>query len=323
MSQKIMADIVVLAEREVLVSQAMGEALLARVPHHPFEEDGIGPIYRVNGMTCEIAQLGLPTSPWGERVLFVWYSGGHADANLRYAEELDQIFSAKRYLALYRHRSSQGQRRLTIHPVGNVATPHTPDYGDGHSLAYADPILMSAGLRCLQDVVKERGLSDVSVSFEITHHNPTHLGAPIHFWEIGDGPSQWEDAALVDAAVEALVRCLSQDLPTPRYRCLGISYGDHYALSFTRLALGAEVAFGHLISTHALPSMKLEDFQQAIEKTVGGVDAILYKRLKGLSPLERKRLEGYCQKHGIRLQKYDAPLDRDTKGAEVSDVSEV
>ncbi|MCB9644686.1 MAG: hypothetical protein H6728_16550 [Myxococcales bacterium] len=307
--QKIMADIVVLAEREVIVSQAMGTALLARVDHEPLHEVGEGGVLHAEGMRIEAYRLLLPSSPWGERVIFAWFQGGHEDANLRFAEDLDVFFDAKRYLTLYRHRSNQSLRRLTIHPVGNFATPPSPDYGEPHSLAFADPLLMSAGLRCLRDVVQDRGLEDVEVSFEITHHNPTGLQAPIHFLEIGDGPEQWEDHTLVDAAIEAVVRCLSQPLPTPRYRCVGVSYGDHYALSFTKLALEGDLCFGHLIPTHALPSMKLEDFQQAVEKTVGGVDAILYKRLKGLSAFERKRLEGYCQKQGIRLQKYDQPLE--------------
>jgi D-tyrosyl-tRNA(Tyr) deacylase len=165
---------------------------------------------------------------------------------------------------------------------------------------------MYDGLLHLRDVVRQRQL-DCTYCYEITHHNPTDLSASVLFLEVGDGPEEWRDRELAGAAAEAALRLCFEPPRDPRCRCLGISHGDHYAGNFARLALEEGYAFGHILSGRSLPELRLQDFQNAMERTEGSIDRIVFKRLKGLPLPERGRLEEYCQSRGILLEKYRRP----------------
>lgn len=289
------ADVVLLAERETDPSRAMGEALLGRVPHTPVAVPDLPPPARVEAYRLE--------GPAGREVLFAWYTRGLPAANLRHADDLDGAFRAGAYVMLYRHRSSQAARRLTVHPVGNCAEPPGPEYGPSRRLALASPALLRDGLVHLDAVARERDL-DCPVSYEVSHHDPTELAAPVMFLEIGDGAEAYGDPALVEAAAEAALRVAFRPLPPPRTTCVGISYQSHYAESYGRATLSRDWGFGHIVSSWLLPGMTADDVARAVDRTVGRVDRIVYKRLKGFPAAERERLEAWCAARGILLEKW-------------------
>ena len=289
------ADIVILAERETQPSRAMGEALLARTPHEPLDVPQPPLPSRVEAFRLH--------APGDRAVAFAWYTRGLPAANLRRADDLDACFYAGAYVMLYRHRSRQDARRLTVHPVGNAATPPGPHYGPARRMALASPALLRDGLVHLDAAARERGL-DCPVTYEISHHDPTELAAPVMFLEIGDGPAAYADPVLIDAAVDAALRVAFRPLPPPATTCLGISYQSHYAESFGRATLQRDWAFGHIVSSWLLPDLTADDFATLVGRTVGGVDRIVYKRLRGFPEAQRARLESWCAARGIRFEKW-------------------
>lgn len=172
------------------------------------------------------------------------------------------------------HSSAAGQRGLTVHALGNVG-PDAEAGGRPRALVAAAPRLMAAALRRLAEAASEE---TGPASFEATHHGP-YIPVPAFFAEVGFAG----DPAPPTSAVSALGACLLNLEEDEGDRVVVGVGGGHYAPHFTELALERHVAFGHIISRHALASVTPE-IARDVWATTRSAEGIVYARAADVAP---------------------------------------
>jgi len=171
----------------------------------------------------------------------------YLDVDDIYAEGVDKIFQAEGVIFASRHQSESGEPTLTVHVPGNIV--NKADFGGSPgSLAWAHPQRMKAALLALREVKDDFGLTEYSVSLEVTHHGPTELTIPAMFVEIGSSESQWNDEEAGHAAAKAILAGGSK--PIDSQGCVGFG-GGHYATKHTKITVEEDVAVGHIFSKYA------------------------------------------------------------------------
>jgi len=210
----------------------------------------------------------------------------YLDVDDIYAEDVDKIFQAEEVIFASRHKSESGEPTLTVHVPGNIV--NKADFGGRPgSLAWAHPQRMKAALLALKQAKDEFGLTEYSVSLEVTHHGPTELTIPAMFVEIGSSESRWIDENAGGAVAKAILAGGSK--PIDSQSCVGFG-GGHYATKHTKITLEEDVAIGHIFSKYAF----IEGFEPSLieasfRKTYGGcrLASIDWKGVRGDS---RRRL---------------------------------
>ncbi len=272
--------IVIVASEQDVASKNMGHKLLE-----------LGQFQKVENI-CPYS-----TYQKGESYL-VWHPKGLVEEDVT---DLDTYFQPELYVFVFRHLG-KGLPRLTVHPVGNFTLPKpdskVPYRGLPHRLAYTHPAYMKEALKFMHHLNQERNLG-YSVSYEVTHHTPTELKAPVVFLEIGDTEANHNDEKAITAVAETALHLLNTT-PLSCTNCIAIG-GDHYAERFTRRALNEEYGFGHFIAGYALPDVTPEVLEQAIDKTVGGIKCALIDS-KTVGP-EQKPLLELLERKGIDVVK--------------------
>ncbi len=217
--------------------------------------------------------------------------------------DLDHYFSPEVYIFVFRHLG-KGKPRLTVHPTGNFRLPKAdssvPYRGEPHKIAYAHPAYMKLALQHLDKLNRERELG-YDVSYEVTHHTPTYLKAPVMFLEIGDTEEHHNDEKAIQAIVDTVLHVISTQSPQTK-NCLALG-GDHYAGRFTRRALETEYAFGHFIPHYTFADVTPEVLEQALDKTVGGVQYAMLDRKAQGSAEHRDKILAVLERRGIELIK--------------------
>ncbi|MGI0054014.1 MAG: D-aminoacyl-tRNA deacylase [Thermoplasmata archaeon] len=184
------------------------------------------------------------------------------------------------------HRSAEGIRCFTVHPLGVWAGDRSaPESGPW--LVPTAPRLMAAALRALSEGADRAGLP---VSYEATHHGP-RLSRPAFFMEIGGGAPPGDPTAEEIRILAEALAGLRVDL---RDRVAVGAGGGHYVPHFTELALSRRWAFGHLIARHVLAGLDREMARAAWAGTPGA-EGILCARAadrtlpvwEGLGPILR------------------------------------
>jgi len=171
----------------------------------------------------------------------------YLDVDDVYAEDVDRVFQAEGVIFASRHQSESGEPTLTVHVPGNVV--NKADFGGRPgSLAWAHPQRMKTALMALRQAKDEFGLTEYSVSLEVTHHGPTELMIPAMFVEIGSSESQWTDEKAGHAVAKAI--WAGGSTPTDSQGCVGFG-GGHYATKHTKITLEEDVAVGHIFSKYA------------------------------------------------------------------------
>jgi D-aminoacyl-tRNA deacylase len=166
------------------------------------------------------------------------------------------------------HRSEQNVRCLTVHPLGNPG-PTADVGGRPETLVPTDPRRMTATLRALDEAGGPLGLR---ATFEATHHGP-ELDLPAYFVEIGFG----DDPGPPPEAVRVLADVIPEVVPEAGDRVTVGVGGGHYAPHFTDLALKRRWAFGHLLSKHALETVRRPTVEAALARTPGADGAIFVR----------------------------------------------
>jgi D-tyrosyl-tRNA(Tyr) deacylase len=189
------------------------------------------------------------------------------------------------------HRSERNIECLTVHPLGNPG-PSADVGGRPETFDDTDPRRMSAALRALDERAAPLGLA---VTFEATHHGP-ELSLPAFFVEIGfgDAPGPSESAVSILADVVPQIEIASND------RIAMAVGGGHYAPHFTDLALRRRWAFGHILSKHALATLRKEAAAAAWRATPGA-EGVVFARAQDA---DLPALAGL----GPRLRDQDAPV---------------
>lgn len=189
---------------------------------------------------------------------------------------------------LSKHRSESRTPSLTVHPIGN---PKAADFGGrAETLVPAAPLWMTEALRRLRTTAA--GLP-YEVTFEATHHGP-YLETPTFFIEQGSTEAEWRDRRASEAIARALLDLAPADVPI----AVGLG-GGHYAPRHTDVALARRVAFGHLLSGHALEHLSEDVLGQAVSRTRGASLAYLHR--KSLGKPEARELEAHLGSLGLRV----------------------
>jgi D-aminoacyl-tRNA deacylase len=129
--------------------------------------------------------------------------------------------------------------------------------------------------------LKEEMQLEYEVSYECTHHGPS-LNVPAMFAELGSSLEQWGDVKAAEAVAHAAVAAISNFDKSEARTVLGIG-GPHYNMKFTRMALESQVAFGHMIPKHAIPSIDIEMLRQCVARTLEKTESALldWKGIRG------------------------------------------
>ncbi|MDE1835913.1 MAG: D-aminoacyl-tRNA deacylase [Euryarchaeota archaeon] len=168
------------------------------------------------------------------------------------------------------HRSESNRPALTVHPLGNL----TDEVEVGGLPLEVNPVparLMTEAFLRWYDAGERFG---VETTFEATHHGP-HLRSPSYFIEIGSTAREWERPELLKALAEVL-RGLGTDPLVHAPVVLGVG-GGHYMPRFRDLVRRRQLAVGHLVPSHHLPSIGQEMAEQLVARTPG-VQGVVFAR---------------------------------------------
>ena len=234
-----------------------------------------------------------------DNAILVW----HPNDLVLDVTDLDQYFNPEIYIFPFRHLG-KGSPRLTVHPCGNFALPKpdskAPYRGEPHKIAYSHPAYMRMALKHYSKLNQERNLG-YQVTYEVTHHTPTELKAPVMFIEVGDTEEQHKDDKAIQAATDVILHIISNE-PEPCDNCIAIG-GDHYAQRFTKRALTENYGFGHFIPSYAMQDVTPEVINQALDKIMGGVKYAMIDQKQQGSSEDRQRIFQVLEKRGIELIK--------------------
>ena len=98
---------------------------------------------------------------------------------------------------------------------------------------------------------------------------------------------------------EAVMRMLESDSLYDSYFCVG---GGHYSQKFTKLGLrDEERAAGHILPKYQAPSIGMDTFKQAIEKSVEETQGVLIEK-KGVRKEHRELIEGFAREYGTEVK---------------------
>ncbi len=221
----------------------------------------------------------------------------HLDRDLR--DAFGQPIELVVYLS--KHRSESRTPSLTVHPIGN---PKSADFGGrAGTLVLAAPLWMTAALRRLRGTA---AALSYEVTFEATHHGP-YLETPTFFIEQGSTEAEWRDRRASEAIARTLLDLEPESVPV----AVGLG-GGHYAPRHTDVAIARRVAFGHLLSGHALENLPEDVLGQTVSRTPGASLAYLHR--KSLGKPEARELEARLAAHGLRVV-HEADLEaRENKG---------
>mgnify|MGYP001114178141 CR=1 FL=1 len=215
-----------------------------------------------------------------------------------YAQNLmDSFADPKLVVFISRHSSVSGTPTLSVHTPGNLGEAELGGLPRRVSVSPANA--MRDALKAMVQFKEEMRL-DYEVSYECTHHGPS-LDVPTMFAELGSSPKQWSDLKAAEAVAHATMKAISNFGESKATAVLGIG-GPHYNEKFTRLALENGIAFGHIISKHAIPSIDAEVLKQCVEKTVEKVEFAVLD-WKGIKGEQKSRLVGMLEEIGVSFEK--------------------
>lgn len=198
-------------------------------------------------------------------------------------------------IVLSMHRSEASVPSLTVHPTGNIGKA---DYGgEPDSVSVAPAMRMKYALLTL--LRGGRSIEDeFRISYETTHHGPT-VKSPLMFLEIGSSLDQWTNKRAGELVARAAIQAAFPGPGTSRIM-VGLG-GPHYAPFFTESSSHRNVAIGHMVSYHQLPSLNVDLLNLLIARTEEKADGVLLD-WKGLRT-EKANVLSLLQTIGLAFEK--------------------
>jgi D-aminoacyl-tRNA deacylase len=169
---------------------------------------------------------------------------------------LDSLVKTDYFIFLSRHKSARGIPSFTVHPEGNWSD-EAQDGGRPKMLSMASPWQMRDVLKR----IKAHNTTDISVTYEATHHGPL-LDTPSFFVEAGGNELGQVHYDIVARAVCGHVLGRAS---TAGEAAIGLG-GTHYPEKFTRLALEDKYAFCHMMPRHNCGNTDM--IEKALERSV-------------------------------------------------------
>lgn len=214
------------------------------------------------------------------------------------AQNLGEDFSdLDLVIFISRHSSQSGRPTLSVHVPGNFGSAELGGLPGKISIAPAGA--MQTALKVLMQCKEELNL-DYEVSYECTHHGPS-LDIPTMFVELGSSSVQWGDLNAAQAVAHAVMASIPDFGFSSSPVAIGIG-GTHYNHKFTVMALMGEVAFGHMIPKHVIPSIDADMLAQGVAKTM---EKVRYAVLdwKGIKSEDKPNVLSLLEKIGLPYKK--------------------
>ncbi|MFQ6080235.1 MAG: D-aminoacyl-tRNA deacylase [Candidatus Bathyarchaeia archaeon] len=212
-----------------------------------------------------------------------------------YTQFITDFFTPELLVFISRHSSLSGIPTLSAHTPGNLGRAELGGVPRKVSISPAsamrDALLEMAKL-------KEEMRLNYQVSYECTHHGPS-LDVPTMFVELGSSPKQWKDLRAAEVVAHAAMAAVSKRSRYPA--ALGIG-GPHYNKEFTKIALGTQTAFGHMIPKYAIPQVDAEMVEQCVERTMETVESA-FLDWKGIRGADKGRLTAILGEIGVPIEK--------------------
>ncbi len=224
-----------------------------------------------------------------------WKEHTLVDTGVENILEVPANFESGGLVVLSTHKSKKEYPALTVHVPGNW---DAADFGgESRTLNTVMASGMKEILRGQAEGNEKYGLG-WHVNMEVDHHGPT-CSAPIMFVEIGSSEKEWGNPVAARINAEAVIRMLESETVYDSYFCVG---GGHYSQKFTKLGLGdPERAAGHILPKYQAPSIGMDTFVQAMEKSVEKTCGVLIEK-KGVRKEHRELIEGFAREYGTEVK---------------------
>lgn len=220
-------------------------------------------------------------------------------------EFLDNRVPSGVYIVLSKHRSASGTPSLTVHHTGNP-TQRADAGGEPQALSIAHARLAAHVLRLIWEEASASGsVEGMEITYEATHHGPTGVKHPLVFVEIGSTPRQWGDEGLHRLMARVVYKTVEDTVTGGLPACTPSTGfgGSHYPERFTRMALGGEACFGHIIPKYAIrEGLDKNVVVQAILKNSETVRRVYMEKKAGPSPV-RRMIEETARELGVEFIK--------------------
>jgi D-aminoacyl-tRNA deacylase len=196
-----------------------------------------------------------------------------------------------------RHSSQSSRPTLSVHTPGNFGGSELG--GLPKKLSVAPAFAMQTALKAL-NLNKDKLNLKYEVSYECTHHGPS-LEVPAMFVELGSSEHQWGDLQAARVVADAVMITISNSAAPSKSPVLGIG-GTHYNQKFTKMALGNEAFFGHMIPKYAVHLADVEMLAQCVERTLEKVSLAVLD-WKGIRSEDKPNLISALQEVGLSFKK--------------------
>jgi D-aminoacyl-tRNA deacylase len=204
-------------------------------------------------------------------------------------EYLNEHFSPEIYLVGSKHKSEKKVKSLTCHTPGNWSKA---DFGGNEKeLCVSHPLYLHAVLQELKKFPDPEYIK----CYEVTHHGPSSMNAPILFAEVGGSEEEWNNIDACRAVCNAL---LAQPMLSEAHVANGFG-GPHYAPNFSKLT---HTAIGHICPKYQLDNVDDEIVIQSFEKTFPRAKFAVID-WKGCTKEQRDKLISIFEKNHIEWKR--------------------
>ncbi|MDH5624051.1 MAG: hypothetical protein OEY39_06240 [Candidatus Bathyarchaeota archaeon] len=208
---------------------------------------------------------------------------------------ITDFFTPQLLVFVSKHSSVSGIPTLSVHTPGNLAKAEFG--GIARKVSISPAGAMKDALLEMAKLKKEIGLN-YEVSYECTHHGPS-LDVPTMFAELGSSLKQWKDVKAAEVVAHAAMAAVSKRSSYPT--ALGVG-GPHYNAKFTRIALGTQIAFGHMIPKYVISQVDAEIIKQCVERTMENVGSAILD-WKGIKGADKNKIVAALGEIGVPIEK--------------------
>lgn len=204
-------------------------------------------------------------------------------------EYLNEHFSPEIYIVGSKHRSSEKVKSLTCHTPGNWAKAEFG--GKDRELCISAPLYLNSALQELKNFPDNEFMK----CYEVTHHGPSKMNAPILFVEVGGSEEEWKNLDACRAVCRAI---LAKPMFDESNIAIGFG-GPHYAPNFSKLM---HTTVGHICPKYHLDNIDEEMVLLSFEKTFPKAKFAVID-WKGCSKEQREKLVAIFEKNKIEWKK--------------------
>ena len=207
------------------------------------------------------------------------------EKQMLYLENIDKEIDADIFIFPSTHTSKAQIDALTVHAVGNFGNA---DFGgNSGQIGIAHASLMKCAFRKLWK--NPFGIETIQ---EATHHGP-YMEKPGMFIEIGSSEKMYRDKNIAKFVATVIMETIEEFQKENFKSATGIG-GLHHCPNFSKVMLETNIAIGHVVAKHALPSLTKDQLINAMKRTVPKADLVIidWKGLGEHKEKVRKLTEG-------------------------------